>query len=115
MATRRRSEGPDSPRRPLATSPEARERQMINLAYDLVEKRFRDGDASAQETTLFLKLGSSREFLEQERLRHENELTEVKIAAIQSAEKMEELYAEALGAMRAYKGETPPEDDELDD
>jgi hypothetical protein len=80
----------------------------------LVEKRFRDGDASAQETTHFLKMGSSRETLEQERLRHENEMLQVKTEAIQSAAKMEELYAEALGAMRAYKGETPPEE-ELDD
>lgn len=96
--------GDSRPLRP-ATTPEGRESQMVSLAYDLVEKRIRAGTATSQETTHFLKLGSSREALEQERLRHENELTSVKIAAIASAEKTEEMYREALNAMRSYSGQ----------
>jgi hypothetical protein len=78
----------------------------------LVEKRIRNGTATSQETTHFLKLGSSREQLEQERLRHENELTAVKIAAIASEQVKEELYRDALNAMRTYSGQDPVEYDD---
>jgi hypothetical protein len=104
------SDGPSRPRRSRpATTPEGRENQVIALAFDLVEKRIRNGTATSQEVTHFLKLGSSREKLEQERLRHENELTAVKINAIASAERQEELYREALNAMRSYSGQDPIE------
>lgn len=77
---------------------------MVALAYDLVEKRMREGTATSQETTHFLKLGSPREQLERERLRHENELLRVKMEAIESQKVVEELYREALTAMRTYAG-----------
>lgn len=92
-----------SPRRP-ATTPEGRENQLISLAHDLVEQRLRDGTATSQETVHFLKLGSSRERLEQERLRHENELTEAKIEGMKAAVRMEELYANAIKSMSMYQG-----------
>jgi LAS superfamily LD-carboxypeptidase LdcB len=63
-----------------------------------------DGTASAQVITHYLKLGSSRELLEQERLRHENELTAAKIEAMQTMQQTEQRYAEALAAMSAYSG-----------
>jgi len=80
---------------------------MIGLAHDLAEKRIREGTASAQEITHFLKLGSSRERLEQERLSHENELLVVKRKAIESQEVVEQLYKDALDAMRTYSGQEP--------
>lgn len=92
--------------RPVST-PEGRENYLVSLAMDLAEKRLREGTATSQEVTHFLKLGSSREKLEQERLAHENELTSVKIAAIASAERTEEMYRNALNAMRAYNGQEP--------
>jgi hypothetical protein len=104
MASRRRHEEREGPRRPPATTPEGRENQLISLAVDLVEKKLIDGTASSQETVHFLKLGSSREILEQERLRLENELSAEKKKHLASAARMEELYAEAIGAMRAYQG-----------
>lgn len=82
---------------------------------DLVEKRMRNGTATSQEVTHFLKLGSSREHLEQERLRHENELTAIKMEQIASQKRVEDLYAEALRAMSTYQGREPPailDDDE---
>lgn len=89
---------------------------MISLAIDAAEKQLRDGTASAQVITHFLKLGSSREQLEQERLRHETELLEHKRAAIESQQRSEALYAKALDAMRAYNGDPPPQDyDAIDD
>jgi hypothetical protein len=107
-ARRRRSEPEKSRHRP-ATTPEGRENEVVSQAIDLAEQQIRDGTASSQVITHFLKLGSTREILEQERLRHENELTKVKIEALESQKRVEELYKEALDAMRSYSGETPDE------
>ena len=49
-----------------ALSPEAREQQLVAMATDLAEKQLRDGTASSQVITHYLKLGSTRERLEQE-------------------------------------------------
>lgn len=100
-------------RRKPATTPEGRENQMVSAAIDLAEKQIRSGTASSQVITHFLKLGSTRERLEQQRLEHENELTRVKIEALESQKRVEELYMEALTAMRSYAGDIPPPD--LDD
>jgi hypothetical protein len=113
-ARRRRSE-PDQTRHRPATTPEGRENEMVSLATDLAERQIREGSASSQVITHFLKLGSTRERLEQQRLEHENELTKVKIEAIESQKRVEELYMEALQAMRSYAGDLPapePEDDD---
>lgn len=96
-------------RRPAAKTPEAREQQLIAAAVDRAEQQLRDGTASAQVITHYLKLGSSREKLEQERLAHENELTRSKIEAMQSQKEIERLYGEALAAMSAYSGRTVEE------
>ncbi|AWN05436.1 hypothetical protein SEA_ANNIHILUS_1 [Streptomyces phage Annihilus] len=104
---RRDSEQPGSNGRP-ATTPQGRENQMVALAYDLVEQRLRDGTASATETTALLKLGSSRERLEQERIRHENELLVVKKEAMESQKKSEALFRDAMDYFRAYTGNGPP-------
>lgn len=91
-------------RRP-ATTDEGREGQLVSIAVDLAEKQMLDGTASSQVITHFLKLGSTRERLEQERLRKENLLLEVKVESFKSAKKVEELYEEALLAMRSYAGQ----------
>lgn len=89
-----------------ATTMEGRENQLISLAFDLVEQRFRDGTASATETTHFLKLGSTRERLEQQRLQNENLLLSAKVDALESAKRVEELFEEAIDAMRRYSGQS---------
>lgn len=91
------------PRRP-AQSPDERENQLISLATDLAERQLVDGTASAQVVTHYLKLASSRERLEQERLQRENLLLSAKVDQIASAKRVEELYEQALGAMRQYTG-----------
>lgn len=107
------SDGPRRPRRSRpATTPEGREQQLASLAYDLVEKRLRDGTATSQETTYFLKAGSYREQLERERIEHDNELTAARIVNLESGSRMEELYANAIDAMRNYSGQDPRERDE---
>jgi len=101
----------DEPRtlRPPAKTPEEREQQLIAYAADLAERQMVDGSASAQVITHYLKLGSSRERLEQERLRRENILLGAKAEAMESAQRMEALYADAINAMRAYGGHDPIE------
>ena len=87
-----------------ALTPEARENQMIALAVDCAEQQLRDGTASSQVIVHYLKLGSSKEKLEKEKLEKENELLIAKIEAMQSAKASEELYAKAIEAMRRYSG-----------
>lgn len=105
-ARRRRSEAKQSRRKP-ATTPEGRENELISAAIDLAEEQIRAGSASSQVITHFLKLGSSREKLEQERLDHENALLEVKKQQIESQQRIEELYIDAIKAMRSYAGDMP--------
>lgn len=101
-----------SRRRAPALTPEDREDQLISLAIDLAEKKLLDGTASNQVITHYLKLGSTRERLEKEKLQKENELLKAKTETLQSYKNVEELYKNALNAMRSYKGEA---DDEYDD
>lgn len=110
MATSRRSSKNDRPMRPPATTPETREHQVIAAAYDLAEKQIRDGTASAQVITHFLKAGTERDRLEREKLRGENSLMKARIEQIQSQSKMEELYASALAAMSSYQGNASTDD-----
>ena len=94
-----------------ALTPEARENQMIALALDLVEQRLLDGTASSQETTHFLKLGSMKNRLEMEKLQEENRLLKARTEALQSAKRVEELYSEAIKAMRRYSGQGSDDDE----
>lgn len=94
-----------------ALTPEARENQMIALAVDLVEQRLLDGTASSQETTHFLKLGSMKNRLEMEKLQEENRLLKARTEVLQSAKRVEELYSEAIKAMRRYSGQGSDDDE----
>lgn len=96
-----------------ATTPEARENQLIALATDLAEKQLRDGTASNQVIVHYLKLGSTKERLEKEMLAKKTELVTAKTEAIQSAKRVEELYSKALDAMRSYSGIEDGDFDEL--
>lgn len=90
-------------RRP-ATTDDGREKQLISLAVDLAERQLIEGSASSQVITHFLKLASTREKLEQERLQRENLLLSAKVDQLASAKRIEELYETALNAMRTYAG-----------
>lgn len=93
-----------------ATTVEGRENQLVSLAISLAEQQLADGTASAQVITHYLKLGSTREALEQERIAGENQLVKAKIDHLATAVKVEELYGEAIKAMRRYRGEEDEED-----
>lgn len=101
-----------SKRRP-ATTPEARENQLISLAVDLAEKQLIEGTATSQVITHYLKLGSTKEKLEKEILKKQKELMEAKTEALKSTKRVEELYANALEAMRNYSGNYTTDQDVL--
>lgn len=98
-----------SPMRPALT-PEARENQLIALATDLVEKRLREGTASSQETTHFLKLASSKSRLENQILELQKDLIAAKTENLKSQKRSEELMQEALKAFRNYSGQGDPDE-----
>ena len=87
-----------------AISPEARENQLISLAVDLAEKQLSEGTASSQVIAHFLKLGSTKERIEKEILESQKELIVAKTEAMKSAKRVEELYSNALNAMKSYSG-----------
>lgn len=100
MSSQSRSEDRIRP----ALTPESRENQLIALSVDLAEKQLREGTASSQVITHFLKLGSTKNQLELEKIRHENALLEARTQSLQSAKRVEELYENALNAMKDYSG-----------
>ena len=107
----RSSETSERLRRAPATTPEGRENQLIAAAVDLAEKQILEGTASSQVLTHYLKLATTREQLEKEKIRNENELLKAKVDSIKSAERMEQLYENAIEAMRGYSSEGPTADD----
>ena len=95
-----------------ALTPEARENQLIYLATELAEQQLKDGTASSQVITHYLKLGSTKERIEKEILEKQKELITAKTEALQSAKRIEELYANAISAMRKYSGNGEEDEDE---
>ena len=87
-----------------ALTPEAREQQLISLAVDLAEQQLREGTASSQVITHYLKLGSTKERIEKEILEKQKDLISAKTEAIQSAKRVESLYTDAIIAMKKYSG-----------
>lgn len=93
-----------------ALEPEAREQQLANLAYNLAEQQLLDGTASSQVITHFLKAATAKAALEKEKLRKENILLTAKAEAIESQKRSEEMFAEAIKAMKNYTGNGDPDD-----
>ena len=96
-----------------AYTPEAREAQLIALAVDRAEQQLRDGTASSQVITHYLKLAGSRDRLEREKLEEENKLLRARTEAIKSEKRNEELFQKVIDAMRRYSGNDDEDDQEL--
>lgn len=95
-----------------AITPEGREDQLIARAVDLAEQKLIDGTASNQMICYFLKLGSTKEKLEKDILSEQKKLVVAKTEALQSQKKLDELYSDAIKAMRTYSGSGGEEEDE---
>jgi hypothetical protein len=90
---------------PPATTIEGRNDQLIAAAFDLVERRIHEGTASAQETVHFLRMGSTKDRLEQEKLRRENLVLETRVKEMESRTSGDQLLERALAAFRGYSGQ----------
>lgn len=97
-----------------AISMESQENKMIALAVNLAEKQLMEGTASSQVITHYLKLGTTKEKLEKEKLEAENTLLRAKTEALASTKHIEELYANAIKAMRSYTGQESEDYDDED-
>ena len=106
MAKGKSKQTKTSPSRTMrpASTPEARENQLVSLAVELAERQLRDGTASSQVITHYLKLGSQKEKLEYELKKKQMDLMVAKTEQIQSSQRVEELYLNALEAMKGYSG-----------
>lgn len=111
MARRRQDSAPEPQwEEPPALTIEDREAQLVHLAVNLAERQLREGTASSQVIAHYLKLGSTRERLVQEKLRKENILAEAKTEAIRAQQQNAALYEEALAAFRSYSGQADDEE-----
>lgn len=109
--------GSSSTSRPMrpAITPEARENQLISLATDLVEKRLREGTASSQETTHFLKLATQKSRLENQLLEAQTRMAMAKEEALRSQRRSDEMFEKAINAFRMYSGQGGDDDEEYED
>ena len=114
MARRNDDEHTAPRRRSPAKTPEERESMLISMAMDRAEQQIADGSASSQILTHFAKLGSSRERLEQERLRNENEVLRKKVETMEAAVDLKNLMEEALSSFKGYRGDFSGADEEDD-
>ena len=97
---------------PPVMTPRAREDQMIVLAMDLAEQQLREGVATTPVITHYLKLATERERLERLKLENENRLLEAKQEHLESQKRTEEMYEQAIAAMRSYSGHGYEDEDE---
>lgn len=109
VARKRTTSGNTRKSRSMST-PESELNRIVGKALDLVEKRIDEGTATSQETTTLIKYGSEKARLEQERIRYEIEYLKAKSDALASTKRSEELFEEAIKAMRSYNGITSEEE-----
>lgn len=104
----------DTDRPPITE--EAREQLNVALAMDLAEKQLREGTASSQVITHFLKIGSIKEHYEQQLLQMNIELAKAKTDLLKAQQQGEEKFNAALEAFKRYQGvvDDETEDDEYD-
>lgn len=105
-----------SKKSPPARTSRARENQLINLAYDLAEAQLRNGTATSQVITEFLRRGTLREQLMNEKLKSDLDVAKAKIKQYEAAVDMKDLSEKAIQAMKSYSGYDDEEDwDDYDD
>ena len=83
---------------------EAVENELISLAMDEAKRRLRDGSASFQIVRELIKRGSTKERMKEEMIEEKKKLVEAKVRAMESAERVEELYEEAMKSFKNYSG-----------
>lgn len=97
---------------PPARTPEERDKQLAILATEAIEKRIRDGEATAQELVYYAKKGSNRDKIEEEILANQNKLLEAKTSQIEEERKTQELFNKVIEHMKLYSGNMEMEEDD---
>lgn len=115
MSRKKSDSSSDPPKLRPALTPEARENQLISLAYDRAEEKLLNGTASSQLITHFLKLGSAKERLERDSLEQDIQLKKAKTESLKQNQTLEEVYKKAIIAMRDYSGNGSMDDEEYFD
>ena len=87
-----------------ATTPEGRENELVDMAYNEVARRIANHEATSAELVHFLKMGSEKERLERSKIEAEMELQRAKTVAIEEGRSMEQIAKEALDAFKRYSG-----------
>lgn len=90
--------------KPKAVNRTDRENQLIDAAMNLAEQKILEGSAGSTLILHFLRMGSPRETLTRKKLECETDLLETRRESIERETNMEELYQEAVSAMRRYGG-----------
>lgn len=90
-------------------------KRLMSLALDVAEQRLLDGTASSQLVTTILKISTEREKLEREILEKKRDLLVAQKESIESSKRIEELYAEAIEAMKRYSVRDGSEDEEYEE
>lgn len=93
-----------------AVGTEARENQLIALAVDLAEQQLRDGTASSQVISHYLKLSTAKYELEKEKLIEENKLLRAKTQTLENDAKSKEDYEKVIKAIQIYSGHGDADD-----
>lgn len=106
---------PKTQKRAPAMTAEARENQLINMAYNLAEEQLANKTATSQVITHFLKRGTLREQIELKKLERDIALSNKKMEVMESQKRSEEIAKEALRAFRSYTGMDEEDDDEYDE
>lgn len=89
---------------PTSRTIEESEQRCIAYSTKLAEEKLADGTASSQIIMHYLKLGSEKTKQEIEKLKYETELVRAKTEAVKAQQRSEELFADAIAAMRHYSG-----------
>lgn len=95
-----------------AKTPEARENQLINLAFNLAEKKLKEGTASSQLITTLINMGCTKMKYEIEKLKSDLKVANAKIEAFEGDKNRDLDYAKVLAAFKSYQGTQTDEYDE---
>ncbi len=87
-----------------SSTPEGRENELIDMAYNEVARRIANHEATSAELVHFLKMGSEKERLERSKIEAEMELQRAKTVAIEEGRSMEAIAKEAMEAFKRYSG-----------
>ncbi len=116
MKNRKRTDIDVEKIRPIpALTPEAREQQLIAEATDEAERRILDGTASDTLLVAYIKQGTVEKRRQIAEIEERTELARAKRIDIESNKRTDELYKNALAAMREYSGQYTDSEMEFDD